>query len=38
VASLLQPQVWRYEVMPWPERVWRGRYPSAADPIRVRLR
>jgi hypothetical protein len=31
-ASLLQPQVWQYEVMPWPERVWRGRYPSAADP------
>jgi hypothetical protein len=30
-ASLLQPEVWRYEVMPWPERVWRGRYPSAAD-------
>ncbi len=32
VASLLQPQVWQYEVMPWPERVWRGQYPSAADP------
>lgn len=31
VASLLQPEVWRYEVMPWPERVWTGRYPSAND-------
>lgn len=31
VASLLQPQVWQYEVMPWPERIWNGRYPSAAD-------
>jgi hypothetical protein len=27
-ASLLWPQVWRYEVMPWPERVFHGRYPT----------
>jgi hypothetical protein len=27
-ASLLWPQVWRYEVMPWPERVFHGRYPA----------
>jgi hypothetical protein len=27
-ASLLQPEVWRYEVAPWPERVFTGRYPS----------
>ncbi|MGH7971846.1 MAG: hypothetical protein ACREIC_24295, partial [Limisphaerales bacterium] len=27
-ASLLQPEVWRYEVAPWPERVFAGRYPS----------
>jgi hypothetical protein len=27
-ASLLWPQVWRYEVMPWPERVFRRRYPT----------
>lgn len=27
VASLLQPDVWRYEVAPWPERVFAGRYP-----------
>jgi hypothetical protein len=26
-ASLMWPQVWRYEVMPWPERVWHGKYP-----------
>jgi hypothetical protein len=26
-ASLLQPEVWRYEVAPWPERIFGGRYP-----------
>jgi hypothetical protein len=26
-ASLLWPQVWRYEVMPWPERIFHGQYP-----------
>lgn len=25
-ASLLQPEVNHYEVMPWPERIWRGKY------------
>jgi len=25
-ASLLQPEVWQYEVAPWPERVFGGRY------------
>lgn len=30
VASLLQPDVWRYEVAPWPERVFGGRYPKSA--------
>jgi hypothetical protein len=29
-ASLLQPEVWRYEVAPWPERVFNGRYPHRA--------
>ncbi|TCO95594.1 hypothetical protein EV701_101281 [Chthoniobacter flavus] len=24
-ASLLQPEVWRYEIMPWPERVFLGK-------------
>lgn len=28
VASLLQPEVWQYEVAPWPERVFGGRYPK----------
>jgi hypothetical protein len=27
-ASLLWPEVWRYEVMPWPERVFQGEYPA----------
>ena len=26
-ASLLWPQVWRFEVMPWPERIFHGKYP-----------
>ena len=26
VASLLQPDVWRFEVAPWPERVFAGKY------------
>jgi hypothetical protein len=30
VASLFQPDVWRFEVAPWPERVFGGRYPGAA--------
>jgi hypothetical protein len=32
VASLLQPEVSRYEVSPWPERVFGGRYPQNAKP------
>jgi len=32
VASLLQPDVWRYEVAPWPERVFGGRYPKPGKP------
>jgi len=27
-ASLLHPEVWRYEIMPWPHRVFYGRYPT----------
>ncbi|PQV63519.1 hypothetical protein B1R32_11180 [Abditibacterium utsteinense] len=27
VASLLQPEVWHYEVMPWPQRIWEENYP-----------
>lgn len=32
VASLLQPDISQYEVMPWPERIFNGDYPSEADP------
>lgn len=31
VASLLQPDVAQYEVMPWPERIFNGTYPSEND-------
>ncbi|MBV9868654.1 MAG: DUF4350 domain-containing protein [Abitibacteriaceae bacterium] len=27
VASLLQPEVSRYEIMPWPDRIFNGTYP-----------
>jgi hypothetical protein len=30
VASLFQPEVWQYEVAPWPERVFGGRYPRGS--------
>ena len=33
-ASLLQPEVWRYEIMPWPQRIFMGRYRSATQPSR----
>ena len=41
VASLLQPDVARYEVIPWPERVYNRNeaYPSERDPkVRVPIR
>ncbi len=31
-ASLFQPDVHQYEVAPWPERVFGGRYPRSAPP------
>jgi hypothetical protein len=31
-ASLFQPEVSKYEVAPWPERVFGGRYPRSAAP------
>lgn len=38
VASLLQPEVWRYEVMPWPDRIFRGSYPARkGEAQRVRI-
>ena len=30
-ASLLQPEVNHYEVMPWPERIWHGTYRKDAN-------
>jgi len=33
-ASLLQPEIWRYEIMPWPQRIFMRRYPSATQPSR----
>jgi hypothetical protein len=32
VASLMQPDVWQYEVAPWPERVFAGKYPRKGNP------
>lgn len=29
-ASLLQPEVAQYEIAPWPERIFNGRYPRSA--------
>ncbi len=31
-ASLFQPQISKFEVAPWPERVFGGRYPRSASP------
>jgi hypothetical protein len=31
-ASLLQPEVWRYEIMPWPDRVFNSRHPVHTVP------
>ena len=38
IASLLQPEVWHYEVAPWPERIFDGRYPQAPTPARPQNR
>ena len=34
-ASLFWPQVWRFEVMPWPERIFHGKYPTLDRAERV---
>ena len=31
VASLLQPDVWKYEIAPWPERIFGGTSPAPGD-------
>ena len=30
-ASLLQPNVWHYEICPWPQRVFEGKYPRIPE-------
>lgn len=37
VASLLQPEVWHYEVAPWPERIFREKYPRDAPAEKQQL-
>ncbi|MDD8051865.1 MAG: hypothetical protein PHG55_11020 [Verrucomicrobiota bacterium] len=37
IAQLLYPEVFSYEVVPWPDRVFRGLYPSEGSPERVRI-
>lgn len=34
VASLMHPEVWHYEICPWPTRVFEGRYPRVQPRIR----
>jgi hypothetical protein len=31
-ASLLQSEVWHYEIMPWPDRIFNGRHPLKRIP------
>ena len=35
IASLLQPHIWRYEICPWPSRVFLGRRPSNSPKART---
>ncbi|MDB5353930.1 MAG: hypothetical protein JWN24_383 [Phycisphaerales bacterium] len=37
-ASLLQPEVWRYEIMPWPQRIFLRNYPATMPANRRRGR
>ena len=32
-ASLLQSEVWHYEIMPWPDRVFNSRHPLKSLPV-----
>ncbi|AQQ10298.1 hypothetical protein L21SP3_02127 [Sedimentisphaera cyanobacteriorum] len=31
IASLLQPHIWRYEICPWPHRVFERSYPRGSE-------
>jgi len=35
VACLLQPDVWHYEVSPWPRRVFQGKYPAGDEGVGI---
>ena len=35
IASLLHPDVWHYEVSPWPSRVFHGRFPQGSRDART---
>lgn len=35
IASLLQPEVWHYEVAPWPRRIFEERYPRGQENARA---
>lgn len=37
-ASLLFPEVHTYEVMPWPNRIFQGRYPQSSEEKDVRVK
>jgi hypothetical protein len=34
-ASLLQPDVWHYEIMPWPDRIFKRNYPGPDPGLRI---
>lgn len=36
-ASLLEPEVWRYEIMPWPERIFNGKHAAKGGPNAERV-
>lgn len=38
VASLLQPEVWRYEIMPWPDRVFNSLHPRRSARVERSLK
>ncbi|HOV60930.1 MAG TPA: hypothetical protein PK349_07670 [Candidatus Hydrogenedentes bacterium] len=37
VASLLHPEASRFEVMPWPGRIFEGKYPASLEPDAPRV-
>ncbi|MCX8064247.1 MAG: hypothetical protein N3G21_03660 [Candidatus Hydrogenedentes bacterium] len=37
-ASLFFPEVYSYEVMPWPSRIFRGEYPKSKEEKNIKIR